>query len=77
MVMYRDFTRRMARRLHLGGTVHNLPNGTVEVIAQGEREALEDFIGRLRRGPLLARVTDVKVEWRDPRGKFDSFDIVY
>lgn len=77
MVMYRDFTCRTARRWGIGGTVRNLSDGTVEVIAQGRREDLEQFIKRLKRGPLLARVAHVEVVWRHPTRTFDSFEIVY
>lgn len=77
MVMYRDFAQRHARRLNVAGTVRNLPDGTVRVVAQGEKPALEKLLHDLHRGPLLAKVTGVQVEWRNADTKFDSFDIVY
>lgn len=77
MVMYRDFARRSAARLGIRGTVRNLRDGQVEVVAQGERGALERFLKRLRRGSLLSRVERVDVEWREPSQQFDTFRIVY
>ena len=77
MVMYRDFACRSARRFGLVGTVRNVPNGTVEVIAQGEKKLLERYISSLRRGSLLSRVDTVEVEWRDPKEPFKLFSIVF
>jgi len=76
MVMYRDFAQRHARRFGVVGTVRNLPDGTVEVVAQGEKTALEKFLRDLHAGPLLAKVREVQVAWCDPGHRFDSFDIV-
>jgi len=77
MVMYRDFAQRHAKRHHLRGTVKNLTNKTVEVIAQGEETDLHAYIQKLHRGPLLARVDGVQLEWREPSAAFESFTIVY
>jgi acylphosphatase len=77
MVMFRDFTQRHARRFGIVGTVHNLPDGMVEVVAQGSREALEYLIRDLHKGSLLSKVKEVRVEWRAPQKRFDSFEIVY
>ena len=76
MVMFRDFTTRKARSLNLVGFVHNVPNGTVEVVAQGSRENLEKLIGYLHKGSLLSHVEEVTVEWRAPHRNFDSFALV-
>ena len=77
MVMFRDFAVRRARRLGLVGLVRNLPGGTVEVIAQGERPVLEQLLALLRRGSLLSRVDAVEVAWLEPTEKFDTFTLVY
>lgn len=58
-VGYRAFARREACRLGLAGFARNLPDGRVEVLAQGRAEDLEAFEGRLRQGPGLASVEDV------------------
>jgi acylphosphatase len=52
-----------ARKLRLGGWVRNLVDGAVEVEAQGEERALEEFVAFLHRGPLGAHVDTVAVEW--------------
>jgi len=76
-VMFRDFTCRNAKRLQLVGTVQNLPDGSVAVVAQGKKEALEELIGRLHKGSLLSRVERVDVEWGDVTTSHKTFTITY
>ncbi|MBI2048563.1 MAG: acylphosphatase [Parcubacteria group bacterium] len=76
MVMYRDFVKRGARALEIVGWVKNLSDGTVEVVAQGEKTQLEMLIERLKRGSILSHVDDVHAEWRPSSEHFDSFEIV-
>ena len=77
MVMYRDFAQRKARGLDIAGTVKNLPDKTVEVVAQGEEEKLNRYIEKLNRGSILSKVEKVEVEWREPSQAFEGFKIVY
>lgn len=76
-VMYRDFVARKARSLRLGGTVRNLSDGTVEVVAQGDTAKLRQFIEKLRQGSLLSRVDTVEVVYCEPKEKISNFKIVY
>lgn len=75
--MFRDFVQRKASLLKLSGTVRNVSNGTVEVFAEGEKENLETLIAHLQKGPVLARVDGVAVEWVEPKGDFQGFTINY
>ena len=77
MVMYRDFVQRKAHSLALVGHVRNMPDFTVEVVAQGSRDSLEKLVAYLHKGSLLARVSKVDVEWRTPKNRYESFDIVF
>ena len=77
IVMYRSFAERKALALRLKGTVRNLPDGTVEVVAQGDREKLEKFIENLHKGSIFSRVDNVEVIWREPGIIFDEFRIVF
>lgn len=61
-VGFRFFARDAARAEGIQGSVRNLDDGRVEVIAQGDAEAMTRFERRLRRGPAAARVDDVLVE---------------
>lgn len=77
MVMYRDFAQRKARKLGIVGSVKNLPNGSVEVIAEGEEEVLNDYVKYLDRGPILAKVENIRIDWAEAKGQFSDFLIVY
>ena len=75
-VNFRAHVAAHARRLGLAGWCRNLPDWTtVEVYAEGQREQVEQLLNLLWEGPGLARVEDVKVEWRDPLGGLDGFDV--
>ena len=77
LVMFRDFTQRRAQRLGLKGFVRNLSDGSVEVLAQGEEQKLEQLLRALHRGPLLAHVESVESEVRESTDTFDIFEIAY
>ena len=59
-VYFRHSTRLEAERLGVRGVARNLPDGSVEVVAQGTREAVESMREWLRRGPSGARVAGVQ-----------------
>jgi acylphosphatase len=67
-VGYRVFVRRHALDLGLAGHAENLPDGRVEVVAEGPRHELEHFLERLRVGPLHARVDRIDVQWGEAGG---------
>lgn len=73
-VFFRDSTRKKALQLGLKGYAKNLTDGTVEVVAQGSQEKLEEFIAFIRKGPGIAQVTDIKSTHKQPEN-FSSFDI--
>ena len=77
LVMYRDFAQRNARTLDVVGTVQNLENGTVEVVAQGTPDQLKQYIEKLNEGSILSRVEDVAVDWRSTKNTYDDFTIKY
>lgn len=67
-VGFRFFVEREARRLGVSGFVRNLPDGRVEVVAEGEPAALQALMANIRRGPSGAVVRNVAVEWEPPAG---------
>ena len=77
MVGYRAFAESRAGRRGVDGYVSNLPDGRVEVVAEGDRTYLLEFLDDLRRGPSGAQVRDVLVSWEAPRGEFADFSIRY
>lgn len=61
-VGFRWSTRERARELGLGGWVANLDDGGVEVSAEGDANAINEFVAWLRRGPASARVDSALVD---------------
>jgi acylphosphatase len=76
-VYYRAETRQKAQELGLVGVVRNLPDGSVEIVCEGNDELIEGLIAWSRRGPDLAYVESVDVEWLESSGAFKSFSIAY
>jgi len=76
-VFFRDFTSTRARELGLTGYVHNLPRGTVEVQAEGEKKKLQELIGYLKVGPPGAKVEKVEANWSQYTGSYSRFSIRY
>ncbi len=76
-VFFRDFVARRARKLGLTGYARNLGDGTVEVLAEGERKSLEELACHLETGPPAARVAGVATRWSEPAGKYTGFSITY
>ena len=61
-VWYRDSTRKQARALGITGYARNLSDGSVEVLACGEEQALQQLQNWLKQGPPRARVEEVTCE---------------
>lgn len=77
-VWFRDSTLREATRIGgLTGFVRNVPDGTVEVVAEGSREACESLLAWCGRGPRMARVDGVRHVWSKPRGEYQGFQVTY
>lgn len=76
-VGFRAFVAREGRRLGLAGEVRNRPDGTVEVVAEGERAVLEELLRAVRRGPNEAEVQRVEERWEAAQGTLSSFQISY
>ncbi|MEN3010505.1 MAG: acylphosphatase [Candidatus Bipolaricaulaceae bacterium] len=74
-VFFRAHTRDLAQRLGLTGFVRNLPDGRVEVVAEGPEEKLQELIAFCHQGPPLAHVTGVELRWEEPTGEFRGFSV--
>jgi acylphosphatase len=61
-VWFRESCRREAKRLDVTGWVRNLPDGRVEIEAQGHRAAVDGLVAWAHEGPRLAVVESVTVE---------------
>ncbi len=67
-VFFRDTIRRAARERGVAGSVSNLPDGTVEAILEGERDAVAALVELCREGPPGAHVERVEVSEEPPEG---------
>jgi acylphosphatase len=76
-VGFRYSACREARRLAVSGWVRNLPDGDVEILAEGEDEALSRFLEWLKEGPEGSRVRSVKSESVASTGYYSGFTIEY
>jgi acylphosphatase len=76
-VNYRYFVQRNAESMGLTGCVQNLDDGSVEVVAEGEKDKLAQLIAKLKAGPRSARVERVDVEWGEHTGKYNEFEIIF
>jgi acylphosphatase len=65
---YRNFTRKKALELGLSGYAENLPDGRVEVVAEGGSAELEHLLHYLRQGPRGAKVEHLDVQWSQATG---------
>ena len=74
-VAFRHYTRMTASGLGLSGWVRNLPDGAVELIAEGERLPLEQLAAWIAHGPDSARVERVDLEWIPPTGLSGRFQV--
>ena len=74
-VFYRDFARKNAEKLGISGFVRNLPDGTVEVVGEGEEDKLNLFVRECKRGSLTSFVKNADVKFEKPTGEFDGFEI--
>ena len=74
-VGFRSFVLDRAEELGLTGWVRNTRQGTVEVLAEGPRFALEELLTTLKKGPNTAYVTKVRESWTEATGEYRFFGV--
>lgn len=74
-VGFRWFVIDTAERLGVSGWTRNLPDGRVEIVAQGESDALEQLASALGEGPRAARVDDVTSDDRPVDPSMTGFHV--
>jgi len=72
-VGFRYWVGRKAAELDLVGSATNLPDGSVEVVAEGSEDACRELLAALRSGAGPGRVTRVTQRWATPRGDQSGF----
>jgi len=76
-VGFRYFVYRHAKTLDLTGYVRNLPDGRVEVVAEGSEESLRELVSLLWEGPVGSYVENVELEWSEAKNEFKDFEIIW
>ncbi|MDD5171729.1 MAG: acylphosphatase [Candidatus ainarchaeum sp.] len=75
-VFFRAGAQDQARKLNLSGWVRNTPDGSVEVLAEGGRNSLEQLLDWCYHGPAGASVSAIEYGWVEPKG-IKEFTIRY
>lgn len=75
MVGFRYYTVNQASTLNITGWVRNNRDGSVEIVAEGKKENLEELIHWCHKGPSSAAVERVEEYWSDFKGDFKDFSV--
>lgn len=62
---FRAYAKKRADELGLSGVARNLEDGSLEVVAQGERAKLEELARLLKNGPVFSRVDEFEIDWHE------------
>lgn len=76
-VLFRTYAQDVATELGLVGSVRNLKDRTVEVVAQGDPDTLKEFVEYLYEGSSLSKVESITVDWRSPRVTYEEFSVLH
>jgi len=74
-VGFRFTAERVALFLGITGWVKNLPDGRVEVVAEGDEAKLVLFLEKMKNGPMKPYLRGVAVDWQEARGEFQDFSL--
>jgi acylphosphatase len=74
-VGFRYFAEHHARIEGLGGWATNRPDGSVELVIEGDLDSVLRFEAKVRQGPPGARVDLVTVDEEMPSGRVGEFRI--
>jgi len=74
-VFFRARTRDRAHALGVAGWVRNLPDGRVEIVAEGPQSAVDALVTWAAEGPPAAQVDDITATWEPPTQKETDFSI--
>lgn len=74
-VGFRQFVKREAIKLGLTGWVGNTKDNKVEAVFQGSEDKIREVIKLCKKGPFLAEVEDIKIEWEETKQEYESFKV--
>lgn len=70
---FSEAVQRVAQHLGIDGKMKHLPDRRVEIIAEGEKHILEQFLEEIRYGEVAAQITDIQTTWEEATGEFSGF----
>jgi len=76
-VGFRYTVKIVAQGFEVTGTVRNLPDGRVELLAEGQREELEEFRKAIQDSEVGGFIADEELAWSEAIGAFRGFEIVH
>lgn len=74
-VNFRAWVKDQAEALGIKGWVRNLNDGRVEVLAQGDDQALSSLRGKLAQGSTFSRVENIDCKWIDYEKEYTGFEL--
>ena len=74
-VGYRAFVQQNAVQIGVNGWVRNVGYNTVEAVAEGAKEQIDNFLRMVKRGPSISRVEEAREKWEKATGEFRSFRV--
>ena len=75
-VGFRFTAQRFARELKVNGWVKNLPDGRVEMMAEGPRERIDNLIYKIDIH-FGNKIKAKDIDWLDARNQFNAFEVTY
>lgn len=76
-VFFRAFVKKVATMLGITGFTRNKSDGTVEVVAEGTSEKLNELFEHCKKGPVAARVDTIDKKEEKSAGEFKGFEVRY
>jgi len=73
---FRYSTKMLARGYEVTGTVRNLVDGRVELVAEGARDELEAFRKGVQESELGSFIRNEEIRWGDAKNEFRGFEII-
>jgi acylphosphatase len=76
-VGFRSYVIREAQKFRITGYAKNNEDDTVQIIGEGPRDILLNFLALVKKGPSHARVSHLSIYWEKASGEFSDFSVVY
>ena len=76
-VFFRQSTRVMAIKNNVNGWVRNLDDGRVEIVAEGEKQNIDNLTNWCKTGPANSRVDEFELSEENYTDEFETFEVRY